>query len=63
MKLIDGKACAAAMRAELKDKIEKMQRKPGLAVVIVGEDAASKIYVRNKIKACGAKYTVISIDF
>ena len=53
MKLMDGKACAAALRAELKEKIEKMQRKPGLAVVIVGEDAASKIYVRNKIKTCG----------
>ena len=53
MKLIDGKACAAELRAELKEKIEKMERKPGLAVVIVGEDAASKIYVRNKIKACG----------
>ena len=52
MKLIDGKACAAKLRAELKEKIDKMERKPGLAVVIVGEDAASKIYVRNKIKAC-----------
>ena len=52
MKLIDGKACAAQMRAELKEKIDKLERKPGLAVVIVGEDAASKIYVRNKIKAC-----------
>ena len=53
MKLIDGKACAAELRARLKEKIDEMQRKPGLAVVIVGEDAASKIYVRNKIKACG----------
>lgn len=53
MKLIDGKACATELRAGLKEKIDKMQRKPGLAVVIVGEDAASKIYVRNKIKACG----------
>ncbi len=52
MKLIDGKALAAEIRAELKEKIEKLDRKPGLAVVIVGEDAASKIYVRNKIKAC-----------
>ena len=52
MKLIDGKACAAELRAELKEKIDKLQRKPGLAVVIVGEDSASQIYVRNKIKAC-----------
>ena len=53
MKIIDGKAHATALRAELKEKIEKMERKPALAVVIVGEDPASQIYVRNKIKACG----------
>lgn len=53
MKIIDGKALAQELRAELKAKIEKSQRKPGLAVVIVGEDPASRIYVRNKIKACG----------
>ena len=53
MKIIDGKAIAAELRAALKEKIENMERKPGLAVVIVGEDPASRIYVRNKIKACG----------
>ncbi len=52
MKIIDGKALAGELRVELKEKIEKMQRKPGLAVVIVGEDPASRIYVRNKIRAC-----------
>lgn len=52
MKIIDGKALAAALREELRIKIEKAEKKPGLAVVIVGEDPASKIYVRNKIKAC-----------
>ena len=52
MTIIDGKALAVEIRAELKQKIEKMDRKPGLAVVIVGEDPASQIYVRNKIKAC-----------
>ena len=52
MKIIDGKALAAELRAELKEKIEKSVKKPGLAVVIVGEDPASQIYVRNKIKAC-----------
>ena len=52
MKLIDGKAIAAEIRAELKLKIEECERKPGLAVVIVGDDPASRIYVRNKIKAC-----------
>lgn len=53
MKLIDGKVIAASLRAELKEKIAGSEKKPGLAVVIVGEDPASKIYVRNKIKACG----------
>ena len=52
MKIIDGKALATRLRAELKEKIEKSPVKPGLAVVIVGEDPASQIYVRNKIKAC-----------
>ena len=52
MKVIDGKALAEELRAELKEKIEKTERKPGLAVVIVGNDPASRIYVRNKIKAC-----------
>ena len=53
MKIIDGKAIAAELRAELKTKISALERKPTLAVVIVGEDPASQIYVRNKIKACG----------
>lgn len=53
MKIIDGKALATQIRAELKTKIEECEKKPGLAVVIVGEDSASQIYVRNKIKACG----------
>lgn len=53
MKIIDGKGIAAQLRAELKEKIDACGEKPGLAVVIVGEDPASRIYVRNKIKACG----------
>ena len=53
MKIIDGKALACELRAELKTKIESLDKKPGLAVVIVGDDPASRIYVRNKIKACG----------
>lgn len=51
-KLIDGKAISAQIREELSDKIKTMDIKPGLAVVIVGEDQASKVYVRNKHKAC-----------
>ena len=52
MKIIDGKAIAARLRTELKEKIAQLNTVPGLAVVIVGGDPASQIYVRNKIKAC-----------
>lgn len=52
MKIIDGKAIASRLRTELKEKIAQLNTVPGLAVVIVGGDPASQIYVRNKIKAC-----------
>lgn len=52
MKLIDGKSLAAELRGRLKEKIAASEKKPGLAVVIVGNDPASSIYVRNKVKAC-----------
>ena len=52
MNVIDGKKIAEELRLELKAKIESSDIKPGLAVVIVGEDPASRIYVRNKINAC-----------
>lgn len=51
-KIIDGKALAANIRGEVRNKIEKSGITVTLAVVIVGEDPASKVYVRNKIKAC-----------
>ena len=55
-KLIDGKAIAAEVRQAVKVKIdqrrEKNLRLPGLAVVLVGQDPASEIYVRNKCMAC-----------
>ena len=54
--IIDGKLVSANVRAELSEKTvafkEKHGHAPGLAVIIVGEDPASKIYVRNKKKAC-----------
>ncbi len=52
MKLIDGKALSARLRGQLKEKIAVTDKKPGLAVVVVGNDPASAIYVRNKVKAC-----------
>lgn len=54
--LIDGKALAAMVRdevaAEIKQRAEQGFRQPGLAVVLVGTDHASEIYVRNKRQAC-----------
>ncbi len=50
--IIDGKAVAKQLRAELKEEVASMATKPGLAVILVGDDPASHVYVRNKIKAC-----------
>ncbi len=52
MKLIDGKAISAEIRAEIKEKVAAMSVKPGLAVILVGDDPASQVYVRNKNRAC-----------
>ncbi len=55
-KIIDGKAISASYRAEISEDTAKFKEKygfaPGLAVVIVGEDPASKVYVRNKKLGC-----------
>jgi methylenetetrahydrofolate dehydrogenase (NADP+) / methenyltetrahydrofolate cyclohydrolase len=56
MTLIDGKKTAQEIRSELKSEIEKLKSLgkgvPGLVTILVGENPASQIYVRNKIKAC-----------
>jgi methylenetetrahydrofolate dehydrogenase (NADP+)/methenyltetrahydrofolate cyclohydrolase len=55
-KIIDGKAIAAGIRQSVRARIDERMRKqlriPGLAVILVGADPASEIYVRNKRKAC-----------
>ncbi|HCR08587.1 MAG TPA: bifunctional methylenetetrahydrofolate dehydrogenase/methenyltetrahydrofolate cyclohydrolase FolD [Sutterellaceae bacterium] len=54
-KIIDGKALAQSVRAGLKEKVEQFKlssRAPGLTVILVGDNPASQVYVRNKIKAC-----------
>ena len=54
-RIIDGKAIAQEVRAEWKLRADALKARgitPGLAVIIVGEDAASKVYVANKVKAC-----------
>lgn len=54
--IIDGKGIAQKIREEIKIEVDEFKRKtgrpPGLAVFLVGDDEASKIYVRNKGKAC-----------
>ena len=56
MQIIDGKAHALRLRADIAQAVIARQsagaRAPALAVVLVGEDPASQVYVRNKIKAC-----------
>lgn len=52
---MDGKELAKTIRAELKEEVEDLKKKgihPKLAVIMVGEDKASAVYVRNKSKAC-----------
>ena len=55
-KLIDGKLVASKIREEIKDRVAEIKSKhsriPGLAAILVGDDPASEIYVRNKRKAC-----------
>ena len=52
MKLIDGKAISQEIQEKIKNEVEKLDRKPGLAVILVGENPASCVYVRNKEKMC-----------
>lgn len=55
-KIIDGKEIASIMRVEMKEEVESLKKEhniiPGLAVIIVGENPASVVYVRNKEKSC-----------
>ncbi|MEY8538424.1 bifunctional methylenetetrahydrofolate dehydrogenase/methenyltetrahydrofolate cyclohydrolase [Lactococcus muris] len=51
MKIIDGKALAETMQEKLKNRVDKLKEKgiqPGLAVILLGENPASQVYVRNK---------------
>ncbi len=52
-KLLDGKWVRDQIFAELKPRIERLPRPPGLAVILIGHNPASEIYVRGKVKACG----------
>lgn len=52
MKIIDGKAISENIQEQIKSEVEKLDIKPGLAVILVGEDSASQVYVNNKEKMC-----------
>ncbi|MBR1654242.1 MAG: bifunctional methylenetetrahydrofolate dehydrogenase/methenyltetrahydrofolate cyclohydrolase FolD [Clostridia bacterium] len=66
--LIDGKELAKKIRMELKDEVTELRAKeinPKLAVIMVGDDKASKVYVKNKSKACeeiGIEYEEFLMD-
>jgi methylenetetrahydrofolate dehydrogenase (NADP+)/methenyltetrahydrofolate cyclohydrolase len=53
--ILDGKSLAAQVRAGVKQKVARLAQRgmrPGLAVILAGDDPASKVYVRNKVRAC-----------
>ena len=52
MNIIDGKEIAKNLRSKIADEVSSFDRPPGLAVILVGEDPASAVYVRNKELAC-----------
>lgn len=66
--IIDGKELAKKTREELRIKCDKLKEKgiiPKLAVILVGDDSASKVYVKNKSKACvdvGIQFEEILLD-
>jgi len=52
MKIINGKLLAENLRKSIANEVKQYSRPPGLAVILVGDDEASQLYVRNKSKAC-----------
>lgn len=69
MTLIDGKATAAAIKAEIAEEVKRMvaagERAPHLVAILVGHDGGSETYVANKVKACevcGFKSTLIRFE-
>ena len=52
MKIIDGKTLAQNLRKKIANQVKQYSRPPGLAVILVGDDEASQLYVRNKTRAC-----------
>ncbi len=61
-KRIDGKALAAQVKAQVREEAAKLPRKPGLAVILVGDNPASKVYVNGKEKDC-AECGIVSFPY
>ena len=65
--VVDGKLVSQKLRTQMKDRVNSLMLKdikPGLAVILVGDNPASQVYVRNKIRACesiGVQSTVIRL--
>ena len=51
-KILDGKLVRDQLLAQARPRVERLPRRPGIAVVLVGHNPASEVYVRNKMKAC-----------
>ena len=65
MILLDGKSVSQKILNEVKERVSKLDKKPHLVVILVGDNQASKIYVKNKQKAAwqvGIRSTVIEMD-
>ena len=56
MQIMDGRACSSRLKEEVKDAVslfvESQGRPPGLAVILVGDNPSSQVYIKHKINAC-----------
>ena len=50
--ILDGKTLAASVRRRIREEAANLPRRPGIAVILVGDDPASQLYVTNKGKDC-----------
>lgn len=60
--MMDGKALAEKVKAQIREKVSKLRRQPGLAVILVGDNPASQVYVRNKERDC-AQCGIMCYDY
>ncbi len=66
MILLDGKAASEKLLKTVKERVSALKKKPHLVVILVGDDPASRLYVKNKQKAAwqtGIRSTVIELDY